>query len=197
MLFLQGLILGASIAAPVGPIGVLCIRRTLSNGRWSGFLSGMGAATADMVYGAVAAFGLSALTNLLLGQANWLRLLGGIFLLYLGAQTFRAKPAEQAAQANEGGLLMDYFSTFLLTITNPMTILAFLALFGGLTRPGSVESTLELVAGVFAGSACWWMALSFGVGLMRERFGPPQMIWLNRISGAIIFTFGFHSLLQL
>jgi threonine/homoserine/homoserine lactone efflux protein len=130
--FLRWLLIGFSIAAPVGPIGVLCIRRTLADGRLAGFLSGMGAASADMFYGAVAAFGLTAIRDVLLGQSNWLRLVGGIFLLYLGVKTFLSKPAEQAAESLRNGLFGAYLSTFFLTITNPVTILSFVAIFAGL-----------------------------------------------------------------
>lgn len=195
-LLLRGFIIGISIAAPVGPIGVLCIRRTLADGRLSGFLSGLGAATADMIYGAIAAFGLTIVMDLLFGQAIWLRLLGGSFLIYLGTRTFLSKPAEQAAQTNRNGLIGAYLSTFFLTITNPMTILAFIGIFAGAMPVGANNSPLVLVAGVFAGSAFWWLALSLGVGLMRERLGPNLMLWINRLSGMIIFVFGVYILLN-
>jgi threonine/homoserine/homoserine lactone efflux protein len=196
-LFLRGFIIGLSIAAPVGPIGVLCIRRTLAEGRLNGFLSGLGAATADMLYGAVAAFGLTFITDLLVGQADWLRLIGGIFLLYLGIRTFLAKPAERAAQTSRTGLFGSYLSTFFLTITNPMTILSFIAIFAGLRlgdTNGDYTSAAFMVLGVFLGSAAWWLGLSFGVGLLRERFTPAWMAWVNRFSGLIIITFGLLAL---
>jgi threonine/homoserine/homoserine lactone efflux protein len=122
LLFLRGFLIGISIAAPVGPIGVLCIRRTLAEGKLKGFLSGMGAASADMVYGAIAAFGLTVVTNLLVENVFWLRIIGGCFLLYLGVKTFLEKPSDHAAQANQNGYFGAYISTFFLTITNPMTI---------------------------------------------------------------------------
>src|SRR3712207_2953311 len=133
-LFLEGIIIGLAIAAPVGPIGVLCIRRTLADGRTSGFVSGLGAATADAVYGAIAAFGLTLITDFLLGGASWLRLVGGAFLLYLGIKTFLARPAERAAEVRGGGLPGAYASTLFLTLTNPTTILSFVAIFAGLGR---------------------------------------------------------------
>ncbi len=124
---LRGWLIGFAIAAPVGPIGILCIRRTLADGRLVGFLSGIGAATADTAYGAVAAFGLTALQDILLRQQLWLRLAGGVFLIYLGLRTFFAPPAQRAAHASETrGLLGAYLSTLGLTLTNPATILAFL-----------------------------------------------------------------------
>jgi threonine/homoserine/homoserine lactone efflux protein len=195
---LRGFIIGLSIAAPVGPIGILCIRRTLAEGRLTGFLSGLGAATADMLYGAVAAFGLTVVTDLLIGQAGWLRFVGGGFLLYLGIRTFLAKPAERAGQASRSGLFGSYLSIFLLTITNPMTILSFVAIFAGLRlgeTGGDYLSATMMVLGVFLGSASWWLGLSLGVGLLREKFTPAWMVWVNRISGMIITGFGVVALL--
>lgn len=190
-IFFNGLVLGFSIAAPVGPIGVLCIRRTLAEGRLTGFLSGLGAATADMFYGALAAFGLTALTSLLVEQRTWLAWIGGTFLVYLGVKTFLARPASQAASAKGSGLPGAYLSTLALTLTNPMTILSFAAIFAGMqfNLSGSA-SAATLVAGVFLGSAAWWLTLSLLVGLLREKFTPLWMQWVNRIAGAIIFGFG-------
>ena len=196
MIFLRAFLIGVSIAAPVGPIGVLCIRRTLSNGKLAGFLSGMGAASADMVYGAIAAFGLTIVTNLLVENAFWLQLIGGVFLLYLGAKTFLEKPAAQAAHANAGGFFSMYLSTFFLTITNPLTILSFAAVFAGTMLGKNMGSPLVMVAGVFAGSASWWLALSFGVGLMRDRLNQNHLMWINRISGTAIFAFGMYALIN-
>ena len=126
-LLLRGLIIGFSIAAPVGPIGVLCIRRTLAQGRAAGLVSGLGAASADALYGCVAGFGLTFVSGLLIAQQSWLKLLGGVFLCYLGVRTLLAQPAERAAAAGGMGLAGAYGSTFLLTLTNPTTILSFAA----------------------------------------------------------------------
>lgn len=198
-MLIQGILLGFSIAAPVGPIGVLCIRRTLADGRLTGFLSGLGAASADMLYGAIAAFGLSAVMNTLVDAQNWLRAGGGLFLLYLGIRTFLAKPASSSAAARSTGLFAAYASTFLLTVTNPMTILAFLGMFSArLPVPGgSASSPLALVLGVFLGSALWWLTLSGVVGLVRERFTPAWMQWVNRLSGAVIIAFAVFTLAEL
>jgi len=195
--FIRGLIIGFSIAAPVGPIGVLCIRRTLAEGRLAGFLSGMGAASADMFYGAVAAFGLTAVQELLIGQSKWLRIVGGIFLLYLGIKTFFSKPSEKVAESRRGGLFGAYITAFFLTITNPITILSFIAIFAGLRlgeMDGDYLSATFMVLGVFTGSAAWWLTLSTGVSLLREIFTPALLIWVNRLAGAIIFFFGFLAL---
>src|SRR5690348_5648959 len=130
--FLKGLILGFSIAAPVGPIGVLCIRKTLQFGRFSGLFSGLGAAAADAIYAVIAGFGLTFVSNFLLAGQYWFQLIGGVFLLYLGWKTFVAKPEEQSNHLSHSNLLHDFASTFFLTLTNPMTILSFLAVFAGL-----------------------------------------------------------------
>jgi threonine/homoserine/homoserine lactone efflux protein len=198
--FFRGLIIGFSIAAPVGPIGVLCIRRTLTDGRLCGFVSGLGAALADACYGCIAAFSLTTLSSFLVGQQAWLRLLGGVFLCYLGSKTFIAKPAEQTASVNGSGLAGAFASTFVLTLTNPMTVLSFVAVFAGLGLGNSTGHFLEagmLVLGVFAGSAAWWLLLSGGVGLFREKFSAQHLRWVNRVSGAVIAGFGLLALLSL
>ena len=199
--FLKGLLLGFSIAAPVGPIGVLCIRRTLADGRLTGFLSGLGAATADLIYGCIAAFGLTAVSSLLVRGQPVLRLVGGLFLVYLGLRTFLSAVAERPAETPPGaGLFAAYASTFFLTLTNPMTILSFAAVFAGLGLAGQGSgffSAAWLVAGVFCGSALWWLLLSGGVSLVRRKFTLPGLRWVNRISGAIISIFGLAAVASL
>lgn len=199
MIFLRGFLLGFAIAAPVGPIGVLCIRRTLSNGRRIGFLSGLGAATADMFYGAVAAFGLTAVQDILAGQQFWLHLLGGLFLLYLGVRTFFTRPAEKTTAAeSQRGLFSSYLSTLGLTLTNPATIISFTVIFAGILPSSPVVRGLPsvtLVLGVFFGSAAWWLTLSEIVGWFRGRFTPAWMVWVNRLAGIVIFAFGIAALI--
>jgi len=191
---LRGLVIGFSIAAPVGPIGVLCIRRTLAEGRAVGFVSGLGAATADSFYGAIAGFGLTVVSGFLVDQQTWLRLIGGAFLCALGIRVFRARPAENAATARKNsGLPGAYLSTLALTLTNPATILSFVAIFAGLgIGDAGVDrrAALALVAGVFAGSAAWWLILSGGVSLLRVRLTPSRLRWINRLSGVILAGFG-------
>jgi len=200
--FLRGLIIGVSVAAPVGAIGVLIIRRALAQGRTYGIISGLGVATADSIYGSMAAFGLTLVTALLIEQRFWFRLIGGAFLLYLGIRTFFAKPAEEAAESKkENGLLNAYGSTFLLTLTNPQTILTFAAIFAGTglaeTRGDFLPAAL-MVGGVFSGSILWWIILSFGVSLFRERLNNPKALrWVNGISGLIIMAFGLRELIGL
>lgn len=197
---LRGIIIGFSIAAPVGPIGVLCIRRTLADGRAYGLISGLGAASADAIYGAVAGFGLTFISNFLVSQQMWLRLVGGLFLCYLGVKTLWAKPAEQAALVKKNkGLVGAYASTFFLTLTNPMTIISFAAIFAGLglaNKEANYISATILISGVFIGSAAWWFILSIGVGLFRERFTNYGLQWVNRISGVIITSFGLIALVS-
>jgi threonine/homoserine/homoserine lactone efflux protein len=197
---LRGLAIGFSIAAPVGPIGVLCIRRTLAHGRLVGLLSGLGAASADAVYGCVAAFGLTSVSAFLISHQTLLRTVGGAFLIYLGARTFRTPPAEDAGGKNGKGLAGAYASTFLLTLANPITILSFAAIFAGLgigaTEP-DYGSAAWLVLGVFLGSAAWWVILSTGVGVSRERFRASGLRWANRGAGVVLFAFGAAALASL
>jgi threonine/homoserine/homoserine lactone efflux protein len=192
----KGIIIGLSIAAPVGPIGVLCIRRTLAEGRQSGLATGLGAATADAAYGAVAGFGLTVISSFLVGQRFWLSLLGGIFLCYLGIRTLLSKPSEQAAETRGGGLVSAYVSTLFLTLTNPMTILSFVAVFAGFGLGASPDyfSASVLVAGVFIGSALWWLFLSSGVAIFRSRVTAHWMQATNWLSGSVILAFGLYSL---
>ena len=196
--FLRGLAIGFGIAAPVGPIGVLCIRRTLADGRAVGFASGLGAATADAVYGAVAAFGLTLVSSALVGQGLWLRAIGGLFLSYLGARTWMAPPAVTPGPAGRSrGLAAAWASTFALTLTNPTTIISFAAVFAGLGlggRVGGYGTAALMVLGVFLGSALWWLLLSTGVGLFRSALTRDRLRWVNRGAGAIIAAFGVAAL---
>jgi threonine/homoserine/homoserine lactone efflux protein len=197
--FLRGLIIGFSIAAPVGPIGVLCIRRTLANGRLVGLVSGLGAATADATYGCIAAFGLTAISSFLVDRQTALRLGGGAFLIYLGVRTLLSHPATQAAQASSRNLWTAYASTLALTITNPTTIFSFIAIFAGLgIAEGERDylASMLVVLGVFLGSALWWLILSGGVGLMRGKLDTRRLGWVNRVSGCIILTFGAVALVS-
>jgi threonine/homoserine/homoserine lactone efflux protein len=189
----KGLIIGFSIAAPVGPIGVLCIKRTLSSGRVVGLFSGIGAATADALYGCIAAFGLTFISDFLLQQQISLRLIGGAFLCYLGIRTILSHPANVSSQANQSSLLSAYASTFILTLTNPLTILSFAAIFAGfglVNANGSYLSAGITVLGVFLGSSCWWIILSGATSLLGKRFNLAGFRWVNRISGSIILGFG-------
>lgn len=200
LLWFKGMLIGLAIAAPVGPIGLLCIQRTLTRGRWSGVLSGLGAASADALYGGIAGFGLASLSGLLLAWRIELQVIGGLFLLYLGWQTWRTPPVAEQAQVRptRQGLAGDYLSTLALTVTNPVTILAFLGIFTGLGLAAAGRDFIAagaLVFGVFAGSLLWWLLLAGGVGLLRGRFGSRVLRWINRASGLLIGGFGAWALL--
>jgi threonine/homoserine/homoserine lactone efflux protein len=200
--FVRGLLIGLSIAATVGPMSFLCIQRTLNRGQLYGFVSGLGIATADGLYGSVAAFGLTLISSFLLSEQTWIRLIGGLFLIYLGIKTIITKPAERAAtaQARANGFLGAYASTFLLTLTNPLTILSFAAIFAGIGVGGankSVISATAVVLGVFAGSTLWWIILTSTISVLRSKFTPQWLLWINRVSGVIITLFGALALLSL
>jgi threonine/homoserine/homoserine lactone efflux protein len=197
--FLNGLVIGFSIAAPVGPIGVLCIRRSIAHGTLSGLSSGLGAATADAAYGSVAAFGLTAVSGFLARQQFMLGLVGGGFLCFLGIRTFVSRPSREAASSGSGEVASAYGSTLLLTLANPATILSFAAVFAGLGLGAAVDygSAVRTVAGVFLGSATWWLILSCGVGAMRSRMKDGWMQAINRLSGAVLFAFGIYALCRI
>lgn len=189
---IKGVIIGFLIAAPVGPIGVLCIKRSFSKGALSGLLTGLGAATADACYGAIAAFGLTLISDFLIGQKVILQILGIIFLLYLGVKTFLENPASEAkGNVNGKGLISDYLTTVGLTLTNPTTIASFIAVFAGIgiTAAANYTDATLLVLGVFLGSAAWWLILSNGVGLLRKKANNNLLKWVNRISGTVIAGF--------
>lgn len=196
-LFIRGVAVGLAVAAPVGPIGMLVIRRTLAEGRLMGLITGLGAAVADACYGSVGAFGLSVVSGLLLGYAPWTRLLGGLFLCYLGITTFRAPLAEAGAPAAGTRYAGAFFSTALLTLANPITILSFMAILAGLglgAQGRNYAAAAALVAGVFLGSALWWLLLSGGVSLLKHRLRPGTVKWINRISGLLLCAFGMTAL---
>lgn len=195
---LKGMLIGLSIAAPVGPIGVLCIRRSLKEGAWAGFTAGMGAATADAAYGCVAGFGLTAISGFLVSRQFWLGAIGGAFLCYLGIRTFLAKPTQAVQPETNSSLSAAYASTLLLTLANPATILSFTVVFAAFGLGASVDywAAGSLVLGVFLGSALWWLFLSTGVGMLRSRLGPAWMDAVNRISGATLMAFGLYALFR-
>lgn len=185
---LKGAVLGVSIAAPVGPIGLLCLRRAVTHGVRAGVLSGMGAATADFGYGVLAVMGVT-----LAAQWHfWLRLVGALLLLFLAARAWRDAvntPTAAAQPAAERGL---FLSTFLLTASNPMTILSFVALVAGL----SVGSPWWFVAGVWVGSMAWWLVLSVSAGALRSRLNPAAMRQVSRAAALVLAGFGLAALWQ-
>lgn len=197
---LKGIAIGFAIAAPVGPIGILCIKRTLIGSRLSGFFTGLGAAFADAVYGCIGAFGLTIISTFLLGIEAWLKGIGGLFLIYLGVKTFLETPAQEQGQVKELGYFKDFASTLFLTLTNPMTILSFMAILAGLglgDTQGNYSSAGLLVLGVFLGSLFWWIVLAELITLFRKKVSAKVFLWVNRGAGMIIIAFGLFSIVSL
>lgn len=195
--FVRGLLPGLSIAAVVGPMSILCIHRTLDRGQRYGLVSGLGIATADGVYGSVAAFGLTVIASFLINQQQWIRLIGGLFLIYLGLKAMFSKPVERSTGTVVDSLFAAYVSAFLLTLSSPMTILSFAAVFAGMgvgsVRSGEIAALL-VVLGVFSGSALWWCLLTSGVNLLRRKVTMSRLRWINRGSGALLIAFGIVAL---
>lgn len=201
MFFAKGALLGFSMAAPVGPIGILCIRKTLQYGRFAGLFSGLGAAFADTLYGLIAAFSVTLLSDFLTQQQCLLRLLGGGFLCFLGGKTFFSHPQdESAARLSHKTLIADFISTFFLTLSNPITLISFIAFFAGLGLVNVSERYTDaaiLVTGIFLGSSLWWLILSEGITFFRKKISQPIMSWINRIAGLVIVAFGIATLISL
>ncbi|MEI6308198.1 MAG: LysE family transporter [bacterium] len=199
-LFWRGLWLGFSIAAPVGPIGLLCIQRTLNGGMIQGFVSGLGAASADVIYGTIAALGLASLASFLTSVSFWVQLVGSLFLLTLGVRIFLLSPAAPTTGGSGSGLLASYGSAFLLTLANPMTILSFLAVFAGIglaSASSGYSGAGWTVAGVFLGSTSWWLFLSAITGLLRKRVTAKALLWVNRFAGCLLVGFAICLLVSL
>ncbi|WP_376100699.1 LysE family transporter (plasmid) [Roseomonas sp. CCTCC AB2023176] len=199
---LRGAGIGLAIAAPVGPIALLCIRRTLAAGPAAGVASGVGAATADALYGLVAALGLGVLAAVLVDHAALLRVAGGLLLAWLGLGALRralAPPhavAEAAAGREGTGLAGAFASTFALTLANPMTILSFAGVVAALAAPGGgAAAGLALVAGVFLGSVAWWLLLVGSVAAVRGSLPSGALRWIEGLSGAALLGFGAYALL--
>jgi len=197
-LFLKGILIGFVVAVPIGPMGVLCVSRALSGGPVYGLFSGLGVATGDAVWAGIAALGLTMISGFLFSQQSWLRLIGGIFLCYLGIKTFLTGPRVQTVSGVASGLGGAYGSTFFLTFSNPATILSFVAIYAGWgveSLSGHYVSAAVLTAGVFVGSASWWILLSGGLLAFRKSFAYSGLQWVERISGAIIAGLGLFIIL--
>lgn len=190
LLFFQSFLIGLSIAAPVGPVGLLCIQRTLAHGPRVGFVSGLGAALADAVYGALGAFGIQGVIALFIAWQLPLRIAGALFLAWMGWRLLRAAPATEAAPAGDAErLLPALVSVFVLTLGNPMTIVSFVAVFASLGAPPAAASAGTMVGGVFIGSAAWWGALALGVSGFRQRLGTHGRRIINRAAGSFLLAF--------
>jgi threonine/homoserine/homoserine lactone efflux protein len=193
ILFIKGIFVGFAMAVPIGPIGVICIQNTLTVGRLHGLIVGLGAATADLLFSCVAAFGLTIISNTLNDQKIWIRLVGGAILFFLGIRKFRTHPVNHKIQNNSAGMLKSYISTVFLTLTNPFTIFAFIIVFAalGLANLPNLLSISILVTGVFIGSSLWFLFLSSGVTIFRKRLDVTGMRWVNKIAGILIIISGF------
>jgi len=192
---LRGIAAGLIIAAPVGPVNVLCIQRSLQKGWKSGLVSGFGAALVDTLYGGIAGFSISLVIEFLIREQNRIRLLGGLLLIAIGVAYYFRKPRslESGVQGVEHS---DFVSAFLLTATNPTTVLSFLAILAmlGLGQHQPVWQTSLLVGGIFLGSMSWWIVLAGGASLLRDKVGDQTMVWLNRIGGLAIAAFGVFNI---
>jgi Putative threonine efflux protein len=195
--FWKGLILGFSIAAPLGPIGLLCIRRTLEGGRVRGILSGLGAASADAFYGSLAAFGLAAFFQRYLWVQNWTQILGGAFIVYLGLKFVLTRKVEAAGSDGlvASGQGKVYLTTFLLTLSNPITIFAFLGMFAG-AGVSSNHLAVWMVLGIFSGSMLWWVVLAFLTHWLGQKLNAVVLLWVNRVAGAALIGFGLWSIVN-
>lgn len=197
---IKGILLGLSIAAPIGPISVLCIRRTLTSGTANGFVTGLGTAMADAIYSSIAGFSITILSVFVLDNQFYLRLIGGFFLLYLGYRTFKLIPCEISNNSDNEGLFGAFVSALFLTLTNPITIISFAAAFAGLGVGDTYKdymSTIFLVLGVFIGSMLWWLTLIAVVNLLRFKFNLNQFKWINQFTGSVIICFGIFILMSL
>lgn len=197
-LLLKSALIGLSIAAPVGPIGLLCIQRTLDHGTRVGLATGLGAAVADALYGAIGAFGVTAVITLLTGARAPLALGGALFLLWLAWKAWQDGEARQAA-AVQGGIKgwHAFGGTFLLTMSNPATILSFIAVFSSLAGAMTTASPAWMIAGVFIGSAAWWLVLVGLVGRLRERLRSVHLRWIRRGSALLLAAFAAWQLASL
>ncbi|POA29309.1 MULTISPECIES: LysE family translocator [unclassified Pseudomonas] len=197
LIFIKSMIIGLCIAAPVGPIGLLCIQRSLALGWRAGLATGLGAATADSIYGYVGALGITVIIATLISFKPWLCILGGMFLAYIGYQTIRSKASSTALAGERANLLKAYLSTLFLTLSNPMTILSFIAIFAamsdGMANDQSAQhSVLPMVTGIFLGSAVWWLGLSGFSSIFKTRISQSTLRLINYFSGSTITILGAY-----
>ena len=200
-LIFKGVIVGLLVSAPLGPIGVLCIQRTLNRGRLAGFVSGLGAAVADTIFAIIAGLGLTIIINFIKQQHLYFQIIGGLIVLYIGYRIFSTNPIKQLRLQRLGktSLSQDFFSVLLLTLSNPMAILLFLAIMAGINIGNDHLSLLQLLfmlAGIFGGSALWWFVLSSIANKFRKRIRLRSLWWLNKITGSAVIVFGFFLILS-
>ena len=186
--FWDGLVVGFLASVPLGPIGVLCIQRTLNKGRMSGFVSGIGAASSDFIYAIIAGYSVSFVTKFIEEQLFLIKILGAVILLVLGLKIYLTNPVVQMRKQRKrsAGLVQDYVSTFLLTITNPLAIFLFIAAFSIVGGERNFLTQSGLMCGVFIGASLWWLTLTSLVGLFRKKLSLRRLYWINKIAGSVI-----------
>lgn len=199
---IKGLIVGFLASIPLGPVGVLCIQRTINKGRYSGLISGMGAATVDMFFALVAALGLTYIINFIEEQQFLIQLIGGGVLIFLGTKIFNTNPIKQIRKhrRKKNKLIEDYLSVFFLTLSNPLALFLFVAAFAGIGMVTSKDSSLKsalIILGVFLGAMLWWSVLTSLIDLFRKRFRLKQLWWINKIAGVLITIFGVAAMLSI
>jgi threonine/homoserine/homoserine lactone efflux protein len=195
-LLIRGIIAGLIIAAPVGPVNVICVQRTIAKGWRSGLISGLGSAAADSIYGSIAAFSITFVIRILVKEEFWIRLVGGCLLILIGVLYYFKHPQSLEEHGNESEK-KEFVSTFFLTLTNPTTVLSFLVVLSavGLARNETWWLTSLIVGGIFVGSMLWWVILTGTVNYFRDRFSNRTMLWMNRIAGLAIGAFGLLTIL--
>lgn len=195
----KGIIVGLGASIPLGPLGVLCVQKTLGNGRNSGFITGLGASVSDTFYAAISLMGLAFIQNLIDENMDWVMFIGGLIIMYIGVKIYLTNPIKQIKQKNKNKKhVEDFFEALFMTITNPGAIFLILGLFAAVgINVGESVSKSTLIAtlwGVFAGSAAWWFALSTTINVFRKRFRIKQLMMINKISGIVIFVLGLISM---
>lgn len=202
-IILKGFVVGLLGSIPLGPIGVMCIQRTLSKNHKSGFVSGLGSASADLIFAAVALFSLTVVMSFIESHLVIIKALGGISVVIVGFSIFMKNPVVQIRRNRSGkgnSLWSDYLSLFFITLANPTFILIFVALFAAsginIGDMGYVGGLLT-IAGVFIGASTWWFMLTMGVNFLRKSFRPRHLLWINRISGAVIIALGIAAIMSI
>lgn len=190
--FWKSLSIGLAVAAPVGPMGLLCIHRTLNHGQGAGLVFGAGVAAADLTYAAIAAFGVTAVTSVLLAGSFWIKLIGSLLLVVLGVRIALARPRADNRAGSAGSGERAFFTAYGLTMANPPTILFFAGIFASVASIASVSQSVTFAAGVFAGSMLWWVILTTLVSKSSAAFQPPALLWINRISGTVLIAFAVY-----
>lgn len=201
LFIIKGIVIGISVSAPLGPIGVLCIQRTLNKGFKSGLISGVGAASADIIYAIIAGFSITFISDFLIENQNYIRIIGGMFLIFIGAKIFTSNPAKQIRRLRTKGnnYYKDFITSFFVTVSNPITILAFGAIFASFNMVEKGSGTFPviiLVVTVFSGAILWWLSLISIVTIFKSRIRLRNLLWINRITGVLIIIFALFVIIS-